>query len=178
MLPFVNVTCTLSPLVLEGPFVYPTDTEWLSSLEMIAFFCDRSVATRWSGWYPGSLRTFRGALFFQKYPCTSCFTLSAVIMGDGGGSGSWLFSRALPLCYLITFEHFKVNKLYKIFLDKWLNDWFALIFPLIFLVVFIMPYIFFCRVPSQLYLWSQARKVSLWLCHLSPTVACRMFASY
>lgn len=39
MLPFVNGdTCTLSPLVLGGPFLYPTDTEGGSLLEMIAFF--------------------------------------------------------------------------------------------------------------------------------------------
>lgn len=96
--------------------------------------------------FPG---TFRGALFLQKYPCTSCFTLSAVIMGDSGGLGSSLLSRALPLCFLITFEHFKVNKVYKIRFDTWLNDSCALIFPLVFLEVFVMPYILLAAFPHS-----------------------------
>lgn len=72
-------------------------------------------------------------------------------------TGELLFSRALSLHGLITLDHFKASKLYKILFEGLLNDGDALLFPVVFLVVFIMPYIFLGRVSSQLYLWSQVR---------------------
>lgn len=43
-----------------------------------------------------------------------------------------LLSRALSLHYLITLEHFKVNKLYKILFEGLLNDRYPFISPPIF----------------------------------------------
>lgn len=67
-----------------------------------------------------------------------------------------LFSRVLSLGYLIALEQFKVNKLWKIFFKKLMNDRYALSFSLISLVVFIMLCVFLGRVSLQLYLWSWA----------------------